>query len=64
MSYQLRVKTALKWTTLVLLFICLSGMSSLAATKDLLVGDGDDQNQTQQKPVASPSPSPSRMMIL
>lgn len=52
MSYQPRVKSAIIWTTLVLMLICLSGVSALAATPNSdVVADGDDQTAIQQPPV-------------
>jgi type IV pilus assembly protein PilQ len=64
MSFQSRVRSAIMWTTLVLLLVCLSGISSLAATKDSPVGaSSDDHNSSvQQKAVATPSPTPAAGM--
>jgi type IV pilus assembly protein PilQ len=64
MSFQSRVRSAIMWTTLVLLLVCLSGISSLAATKDSAVGaSSDDHNSSvQQKAVATPSPTPAAGM--
>lgn len=60
MFFQSRVRSAIMWTTLVLLLVCLSGISSLAATKDSPVGaNSDDHNSSvQQAAVATPSPTP------
>jgi type IV pilus assembly protein PilQ len=62
MSYQPRVRSAI-WTTLVLAFICLRGISAIAAPQELNVfGNAGDQNQaaqqTQTATTAAPSPTP------
>lgn len=75
MPYQSRLRSAITGTTLVLLLVCFSSISSLAATKNSAVataisssispaGPGE-QSQASQKPVASvalvssPTPTPS-----
>ena len=74
MPYQSRLRSAITGTTLVLLLVCFSSISSLAATKNSAVataisssispaGPGE-QSQASQKPVASlaqvasPTPTP------
>ncbi len=57
MSFQFRVKTAIKRTTLVLSLVCLSAAGVLAATKY----SSDDQNLAQnpaQQAAAAPMPTP------
>lgn len=57
MPYQSRFKSVI-WTTLVLMLICLSGISSLAATKNATgVGD-EDQATAVPKPTSTPTPTP------
>ena len=63
MSYQPRVRTAIIWTTLVLMVVCLSGISGMAAPKSNVAGSAVDQNPSvnpvQQKTVAAvPAPTP------
>ncbi len=59
MSYQPRVRSAVKRTTLVLLLVSLLGTSSLAATRTSdVVAIGDDQNPVPQTAVATPNPTP------
>jgi len=57
MSYQPRVRSAI-WTTLVLLLVCLTSITGLAAPKSSdVLGDTDEQAQQTAK-VATPSPTP------
>lgn len=56
MPYQSRFRTA-TWTTLVLLLVCLPGISSLAAATNSTVAKDDQNPPAQQKPPA-PSPTP------
>lgn len=59
MSYQPRVRSAINRTTLVLLLVCLSGTSSLAATEySEIVAPVDSQSLAAQGPAAAPNPTP------
>src|ERR1700752_972450 len=57
MSYQPRVRSAILWTTLVLLLICLSGVSGLASPRNTIDGDADVQKPASQA-AAVPTPTP------
>ena len=60
MSYQPRVRTAI-WTTLVLILVCVSSNTSLAAPQQARIdGDANDQTPAAQQTamVAAPSPTP------
>ena len=59
MSFQSRVRSAIKRTTLVLSLVCLAAASVLAATKHSdVVAINDDQNPAQQTSAATPVPTP------
>jgi type IV pilus assembly protein PilQ len=61
MSYQPRVRSAIVGTTLVLLLICLLGITGMAAPQESnIVGNADDQNPPAQQTagVAAATPTP------
>jgi type IV pilus assembly protein PilQ len=58
MSYQPRVRTAI-WTTLVLILVCVSSNTSLAAPQQARIdGDANDQNPAAQQTAMAAAPSP------
>jgi len=67
MVYQSRITKATKWTTLVLVFLCLCGARSYAADNSKVMTTGDSASVTtepvaQQKPSPSPTMAPSAAM--
>ena len=60
MVYQSRIINATKWTTLVLVFLCLCGTNSFAAdnSKATPTGDAASVVVTPSEPVAQQNPSP------